>query len=88
MIAQEDSQRSCVRFSFEAELVDKVQAHLLRVFRPLARLPAESEVGLDALVAGLEDKLRTNKVGVLALPLHTLNLSHRVRGNSGATCRK
>ena len=42
--------------------MDKVQAHLLRVFRPLARLPAESEVGLDAQVAGLEEKLRTDKV--------------------------
>ena len=58
--------------------MDKVQAHLLRVFRPLARLPAESEVGLDAQVASLEGKLRTNKVGVLAVPPRILTFQVRV----------
>ena len=48
--------------SYESELVDKVQAHLLRVFRPLGRMPAESEVGLDAQVTSLKEVLRTHKV--------------------------
>ena len=39
-----------------------MQARLLRLFRPLARMPAESEVGLDALVASLKEKLRIDKV--------------------------
>ena len=48
--------------SFEDELVDKVQAKLLRIFRPRARLPAGHPVGLEQRVAGLQQKLQAGKV--------------------------
>ena len=49
--------------SSEVRLVDEVQAKLLRVFRPLARLPAEYEVGLRGKLPSLKQKLLEDKVG-------------------------
>ena len=52
---------------FEAQLVDEVQTKLLRVFRPLARLPVEHEVGLQDKLSGLKQKLQESKVSCLGL---------------------
>ena len=42
--------------------MDEVQAKLLRIFRPRARLPAKHPVGLEQRVAGLQQKLQAGKV--------------------------
>lgn len=73
--------------SFDSELVDKVQAHLLREFRPLAHMPAESEAGLNFQVASLKKELRTNKVGTRTLRV-TLIPVKQVSCSIEATSRK
>lgn len=42
--------------------MDEVQAKLLRIFRPHARLPVEHGVGLEQRVAALLQKLQASKV--------------------------